>query len=243
MRIGNETTTFTCAVCKKVFIVSALLHHGRAHLPRSNAVSQWVWSAEDYQVVMREYAFATAEVAPGLAHPASGLRSTSPSAFAQSFPLNPKQTSSRRLAINLTRQAKQFWVCFNRAATAAETNYQQAIEMTHKLTAQLRAVEESDTRAWGKSPASPGQGRPGGEVAISNLNGDRAEFPWPGGGSSLAATSSTSGFPKAVAIDRKRAGCFHLPSASGGVDAASMPVRSTPKRKGSSDRSPSPLWT
>jgi hypothetical protein len=42
----------------------------------------------------------------------------------------------------LDRAAQAILGLLSRAATAAETNYQQAVEMTHKLSVQLRAAED-----------------------------------------------------------------------------------------------------
>jgi hypothetical protein len=55
--------------------------------------------------------------------------------------LEPKANVRSEASDQLDKAGQAILGLLNRAATAAETNYQQAIEMTHKLSAQLRAAE------------------------------------------------------------------------------------------------------
>ena len=57
-------------------------------------------------------------------------------------PLAPKSNVGRKLAITLDEAGQAILGLLNRAASAAEANYQQAVEMTNKLSAQLRAAED-----------------------------------------------------------------------------------------------------
>ena len=56
--------------------------------------------------------------------------------------LEPKANVRSEASDQLDKAGQAILGLLNRAATAAETNYQQAIEMTHKLSAQLRAAED-----------------------------------------------------------------------------------------------------
>jgi hypothetical protein len=56
--------------------------------------------------------------------------------------LEPKANVRSEASDQLDKAGQAILGLLNRAATAAETNYQQAIEMTHKLSALLRAAED-----------------------------------------------------------------------------------------------------
>jgi predicted nucleic acid-binding Zn-ribbon protein len=56
--------------------------------------------------------------------------------------LEPKANVRSEASDQLDKAGQAILGLLNRAATAAETNYQQAIEMTHKLSAQLRSAED-----------------------------------------------------------------------------------------------------
>ena len=56
--------------------------------------------------------------------------------------LEPKADVRSEASDQLDKAGQAILGLLNRAATAAETNYQQAIEMTHKLSAQLRSAED-----------------------------------------------------------------------------------------------------
>ena len=58
-----------------------------------------------------------------------------------------------------------------RAASIAEANYQQAVEMSRKLSAQLRGAEDR-MRERGKSPPTRGQSGSSREMVASGLGGD-----------------------------------------------------------------------
>jgi TPR repeat protein len=58
------------------------------------------------------------------------------------IPLAPKLNSRTEAVDQLDRAAQTILGTINRAATATEANYRQAVEMTRKLAAQLRAAEE-----------------------------------------------------------------------------------------------------
>ena len=56
--------------------------------------------------------------------------------------LEPKANVRSEASDQLDKAGQAILGLLNRAASAAETNYQQAIEMTHKLSAQLRSAED-----------------------------------------------------------------------------------------------------
>ena len=56
--------------------------------------------------------------------------------------LEPKANVRSEASDQLDKAGQAILGLLKRAATAAETNYQQAIEMTQKLSAQLRAAED-----------------------------------------------------------------------------------------------------
>ena len=56
--------------------------------------------------------------------------------------LEPKANVRSEASDQLDKAGQAILGLLNRAASAAETNYQQAIEMTHKLSAQFRAAED-----------------------------------------------------------------------------------------------------
>ena len=56
--------------------------------------------------------------------------------------LEPKADVRSEASDQLDKAGQAILGLLNRAVTAAETNYQQAIEMTQKLSAQLRAAED-----------------------------------------------------------------------------------------------------
>ena len=56
--------------------------------------------------------------------------------------LEPKANVRSEARDQLDKAGQAILGLLNRAASAAETNYQQAIEMTHKLSAQLRSAED-----------------------------------------------------------------------------------------------------
>ena len=58
------------------------------------------------------------------------------------IPLAPKLNSRAEAVDQLDRAAQTILGTINRAASATEANYRQAVEMTRKLAAQLRAAEE-----------------------------------------------------------------------------------------------------
>ena len=58
------------------------------------------------------------------------------------IPLAPKLNSKAEAADQLDRAAQTILGTISRAASATEANYRQAVEMTRKLAAQLRAAEE-----------------------------------------------------------------------------------------------------
>jgi chromosome segregation ATPase len=58
------------------------------------------------------------------------------------IPLAPKSNVRSEASDQLDKARQAILGLLNRAATAAETNYQQTIEMTQKLSAQLRAAED-----------------------------------------------------------------------------------------------------
>ena len=57
-------------------------------------------------------------------------------------PLEPKANVRSEASDQLDKAGQAILGLLHRAATAAETNYQQTIEMTQKLSAQLRAAED-----------------------------------------------------------------------------------------------------
>ena len=57
-------------------------------------------------------------------------------------PLTPKSNVKSPADDQLDRAGQAILGALHRAAGAAEANYQQAVEMTHKLSAQLRATED-----------------------------------------------------------------------------------------------------
>jgi hypothetical protein len=59
--------------------------------------------------------------------------------------LEPKANVRSEASDQLDKAGQAILGLLNRAATAAETNYQQAVEMTHKLSAQLRAADLGPT--------------------------------------------------------------------------------------------------
>src|SRR5437879_3489168 len=58
------------------------------------------------------------------------------------IPLAPKLNSRAEAVDQLDRAAQTILGTINRAASATEANYRQAVEMARKLAAQLRAAEE-----------------------------------------------------------------------------------------------------
>ena len=56
--------------------------------------------------------------------------------------LEPKANVRSEASDQLDKAGQAILGLLNRAASAAETNYQQAIEMTYKLSAQLRSAED-----------------------------------------------------------------------------------------------------
>ena len=56
--------------------------------------------------------------------------------------LEPKANVRPEASDQLDKAGQAILGLLNRAATAAETNYQQAVEITHNLSAQLRAAED-----------------------------------------------------------------------------------------------------
>jgi TPR repeat protein len=58
------------------------------------------------------------------------------------IPLAPKLNSRAEAVDQLDRAAQTILGTINRAASATEANYRQTVEMTRKLTAQLRAAED-----------------------------------------------------------------------------------------------------
>ena len=56
--------------------------------------------------------------------------------------LEPKANVRLEASDQLDKAGHAILGLLNRAASTAETNYQQAIEMTHKLSAQLRSAED-----------------------------------------------------------------------------------------------------
>jgi hypothetical protein len=57
-------------------------------------------------------------------------------------PFAPKSNSKSEANDQLDRAGQAILAALHRGAGAAEANYQQAVEMTHKLSAQLRATED-----------------------------------------------------------------------------------------------------
>jgi hypothetical protein len=57
-------------------------------------------------------------------------------------PFAPKSNSKAEANDQLDRAGQAILGALHRAAGAAEANYQQAVELTHKLSAQLRTAEE-----------------------------------------------------------------------------------------------------
>src|SRR5215469_18198471 len=57
-------------------------------------------------------------------------------------PFAPKSNGRSETGDTLDRAGQAILGVLNRAANTAETNYRQAVETTHKLSAQLRAAED-----------------------------------------------------------------------------------------------------
>jgi chromosome segregation ATPase len=57
-------------------------------------------------------------------------------------PFGPKSNAKSEAGDDLDRAGQTILGALDRAADAAEANYQQAVETTHKLSAQLRAAED-----------------------------------------------------------------------------------------------------
>ena len=61
-------------------------------------------------------------------------------------PFAPKSNSKSEAGDQLDRAGQAILGALHRAAGAAEANYQQAVEVTHKLSAQLRSAEDRITQ-------------------------------------------------------------------------------------------------